>query len=670
MRKLIVTLFILFSIGCTLMISGTLYSGGYLPVRVSFNTYSKYTNELNSFFNRTEVTPYEDAQNKLIEDYRVAGYVITPKKEKPPEGYPVIIWMHGFGVSADIQMNFPLQFAKVGFFTIALDQPGHGWSGGHWDMGIETLLGVYSTIEWLVNDSNYQNLIDTTRIGVSGHSMGGVAATRAGIFDNWINPKTGNKIGTGRIYSNCAVFCWDDVETMAENLMESRLGIREIWSHPTILDIMVYWRWLSNHDPSILNEEISIRSVSNFIGGSNISNYCLIIGGEDGLVSVESQSFILANATQVSWVEINDTVHNTVNHTWNYGNFSASNARRLVLVPGIEHFEEGLNKEVLINVIQWFNDSMRCTEITNSISKDFQVGYLLKMFGWIITLVASLGAIVPSIFYLSDSRFALKSEPPEIAPNIQEKEKQYYTLIYLVASTVLIGLSGLIKVNSITHFWMFDLFFIPRLLIAALFLLIPMVFLTLFEKKQHKYQVWDVGLNSSLSDNMKSALIPLLAIGFWIILFNITAWVFQVPLLLPRPFNNEIFFDFIVLIGILLIFNFLTELLFRGLYQTKIQQKNVKNPSTLLIICKSGLMSGISLGLGFTTSLLVTTYGLFILKPVLIFFLYGMFILIFLLFGFISAAIYQKSGNIISSTTLNTGIMSLFIAGKLLLVYA
>ncbi|MFX0183437.1 MAG: alpha/beta hydrolase family protein [Candidatus Hodarchaeota archaeon] len=677
MRKLIVAFFIIFCIGCTIMIYGTLYSGESLPVRVSFNTYSKYTNELNSFFNRTEVTPSEDAQNKLIEDYRVAGYIITPKTGKPPEGYPVIIWMHGFGVSADIQMNFPLQFTKAGFFTIALDQPGHGWSGGHWDMGIETLLGVYSTIEWLVNDSNYQDLIDAKRIGVSGHSMGGVATTRAGIFDNWINPKTGNRIGTGRIRSNCAVFCWDDVQTMAENLMESRLGIKEIWSHKTILDIMVYWRWFSNHDPSGLKEEISIRSVSNFISSSNITNYCLIIGGDDGLVSVESQSFIVANATtnstgipQVSWDVINDTVHNTINHTWNFGNFSVGEARRLVLVPGIEHFEEGLNREVLENIILWFSDSMNCTEVNSDVPNDFQVGYLLKMLGWIITLAVSLGAIIPSFFILSESRIAIKSEPAKIAPNIQDKEKKIYYIIYILISVLLIGMSGLIKVNSITHFWMFDLFIIPRLLIGALFLIIPMILLVILESIQNSYHPSDIGLNSSLVENFKNVFIPLITIGFWLTLFNITAWIIQVPLLLPRPFNIEVFLDFIILLGILLIFNFLIEFLFRGLYQTKLLNKNGSNVTAFEIICKSGLMSGICLGLGFTTSVLLPIFDLFLLKPILILVLYGSFTLIFLLLGVISAVVYHKTGNIISSTVLNSLLLALFISGKIILVYA
>ncbi|UCE14477.1 MAG: alpha/beta fold hydrolase, partial [Candidatus Heimdallarchaeota archaeon] len=325
-RRVIIASAIVFCLGTVLMIVGTFTPDENLPTRISFNTYSKYSDELNSFFNRTEVTPLENAKNKLIENYRVAGYVITPEKEPPIEGYPVIIWIHGFGVSSDIQMNYPRQFAKSGFFTIAIDQPGHGWSGGNWDMGLETLLGVYSTIEWLINDSNYRGMIDVDRIGVSGHSMGGIATTRAGIFDNWINPKTGRKVGTGRISSCCAIFCWDEASKMAEGLVWNFFGVDQVWSHPTILEIMSHWRWLSNHDPSILEEEFRIRSVSNFINATNIRNYCLIIGGAESPAMIKAECHIMANATidasgapQETWDSIHETIYTSPNHTWNFG---------------------------------------------------------------------------------------------------------------------------------------------------------------------------------------------------------------------------------------------------------------------------------------------------------------------------------------------------------------
>jgi hypothetical protein len=629
---------IVFCLGCAMMVMGTFSPDENLPVRISFNTYPRYSDELNSFFNRTEVTPLEDAKNKLIENYRVAGYVIIPKKEQPAEGYPVIIWMHGFGVSSDIQINYPRQFAKAGFLTIALDQPGHGWSGGYYDMGLETLLGVYSSIEWLISDSAYKDLIDVTRIGVSGHSMGGIAATRAGIFDDWINPKSGNKVGTGRIKACCAIFCWDYASKMAEGVMES-FGISHVWSHPTIEKMLTQWRWLSNNDPSIIEEEFRIRSVSNFINVTNTKNYCLIIGGDESPATIEAECHIMANATidtldvpQVPWNVISNTIHTSANHTWNFGSVENNSARRLVLIPGTGHMEEAICLDVAQNTTYWFDYSMNCVNLTPEIPKYFQTPYFLKMGGWILTFIGSLSAILPSFIVISDSKLGSKSQSAEVAPNLNNKEKKYLYAVYIAVSIFFIAISGLIDINSFTHFWLYDLLIIPRFLISALFLLIPLLLVILFERKRYNYHYEDIGLSSSFENNLKGASTSLIAICLWIMLFNMTAWIFQVPLLLPRPIELDIYLDFILLLGILLLFNFVIELLFRGLYQTKIQKSNER----WKIIGKSTLMSGGCLGIGLGTSLLFTLSGLLLQKPILIIVLYSIFIGISCILGVIS----------------------------------
>ncbi|MFX1508178.1 MAG: alpha/beta hydrolase family protein [Promethearchaeota archaeon] len=528
-HKVLAASVLLFFLGCTLMAIGTFSPDENLPIRVSFNTYPKYLDELNNFFNRTEVTPREDAKNKLIENYRVAGYVIKPRTEQPLEGYPVIIWMHGFGVSSDIQINYARQFAKSGFFTIAIDQPGHGWSGGYYDMGLETLLGVYSTIEWLINDSVHKDIIDVTRIGVSGHSMGGIAATRAGIFDDWVNPKSGNRIGTGRIKGCCAIFCWDDASKMAEGIMED-FGISQVWSHPTIEEMMTHWRWLSNHDPSIILEEFRIRSVSNFINVTNVKNYCLIIGGDEHPATIEAECHIMANATinftgvpQVSWRVISDTIHTTANHTWNFGSVENKTARRLVLVPNIGHFEEAISLDVLQNTTHWFNYSMNCEKISPNIPKYFQNPYFLKMGGWLLTFIGFLCTLFPTFTYISDSRIRVRPPVAEIPPNLNYNEKKFLYFIYGAISIVFLTLSGLIAINSLTHFWMYDLLIIPRLLISALFLLIPVLLTLFFEKNKYKYHYDDIGLSSSFENNLKTISTPLLAVSLWIIFYNIFA---------------------------------------------------------------------------------------------------------------------------------------------------
>ncbi|MCP4761573.1 MAG: hypothetical protein GY870_07310 [archaeon] len=703
-KKRLIASIIIFCIGVSLMIAGTFNPEENLPIRFSFNTenYPKYVIELNDFFNRTEVTSIEDAQNKLIEDYSVAGYVIVPKSTMPAEGYPVVIWMHGFAMNAEIQINYPRQLAKSGFLSVVLNQPGHGLSGGYWDMSLSILLGVYSSIDWLVNDSDYTNIVDRSRIGVSGHSLGGIATTRVGLFDNWTNPNTGNIIGTGLINSYCAVFCWDHLGNMAEQLMENYLGIEDVWNHPTITQVLSQWRWLSNHDPTILDTEVEIRSVTNYINHTNMPNYCLIIGDSDQLVSIQSQCYIMSNATvnssgeaQVSSSTIYKDIMINSNHTWDYGNMSNDTARRLVLVPGVEHVREAVSHDVIQNMTYFFNEAMECNGITVEVPTNFQIQFFIKSAGWIISLIAAFLAIFPLLSYLTITNKKkivenIEEVESEVESEVKLKDKNRktgkfkdYFILYAILFAVFMGISGIINLNSITHFWILDVI-IPKFLLGGVFTLIAVVLILFFEKKQNKIglanfidlnnpsNLIEIGFKNTLKDNIKDALYPIIAILIPITIFNISAWIFQVPLLLPRPFEIAIYIDVVILFCIFLLYNFTIEFVFRGIYLRKSIMNNLDESQKSKRFFRSLILGGIFVGLGFGTSMIISFYALFS-GIRLIIFIIGAWIAFGFLFGFIgyfSLGVYKKTGSVVSSTVFNAFIMTLMISGKLILTYA
>ncbi|MHA1315584.1 MAG: alpha/beta hydrolase family protein [Candidatus Helarchaeota archaeon] len=676
-RKFLFIVFcITFVVGTLFLVLGTFSIDENLPIPIQFPTSSRYTIELNSFFNRTVVTAREDAQNKLLEDYWVRGYVILPRTPKPSAGYPVIIWMHGFGACAELQINYARQFAKSGFIAIAISQPGHGWSSGLWDMGIQAIAGVYSTVDWLVNSSPYKSIIDTTRIGVSGHSMGGIVTTRSGIFDNWTNPNTGRKIGTGGlIRSYCAIYCWDDLSTMAGGLMSDLLGVSDVWNHPVILNLLNYWRWLSNYDSSILEEEVRIRSVSNYINNSNIPNFCLVTGSLDELTTIEAQSYLMANSTinssgtpEVSWQSIYDTVIHAPNHAWNYGTISNGSARRFVLVPGIEHLMEAFSYTCLQTTVTWFDESMECVGIDSNVSILANVPFLIKMIGWALILLGAIGCILPLFSYLSTSRLGPKPILPSKVMNqgfVQKKK----ILLYIAVPAVSISLSGLIQLPSLTHFWIVDLL-IPRFFISGIVLLPFSIILCYIEVKRYGFKSQDIGINGTISNNLKSLLIPVLAILACVFVFDLVGWLFQVPILLPRPFDSMAWIDFIFLFGVFFLLNFGIELIFRGLFQSKIEKTNARKLKQWKTVLISGALSGVSIGIGFGFNLLFMIGGLFLSAPHLMIAIFGGLIFLFFLTGIASAYIYQRTRNILSTTIFNALLMTLFIAGKLFMPYA
>jgi hypothetical protein len=676
-RKTLLIGFIgVFLIGLTMAIVGTFRPDENLPIRVEIPTNSQYTAEMNSFFNRTDVSALEDAQNKLIEDYTVRGYIIFPKTAPPPDGYPVIIWMHGFGASAELQINLPRLFAKSGFVSVAISQAGHGGSSGYWDIGIQALLGVYSTADWLVNSSPYKDQIDANRIGVAGHSMGGIVTTRAGIFDNWTNPESGNPVGTGgMIRSYCAIYCWDDLYAMASNLIEEYLGIEDIWNNPMILRVLDSWRFLANGDPSVLEEEARLRSVTNFIDAQNIPNYCLITGQNDELTSPQAQCFIMGNATknesgvaQVSWEDIYNQVITFSNHTWDYGDMAAGTARRLVLLPNLAHIQEGFDSRVAQNLLVWFNGTMICENITTNVPANWNVPFFTKMIGWFLMLLGMVGCMLPTFSYLSTSRLGINSPVPEARSKLYDQGKRR-SFFYAFIPVLAISLSALLTLPSMTHFWIIDLI-TPMFLLIGVFMLPPVIVLAILEVRKHNFALEDIGLSKSIKNNLRAISIPVLAILVCVALFDLICWLLQVPFLLPRPIDSTIMLDFLLLFGVLLLQFFCLELVFRGLYQTKIERYDGRKLEKWKVIIKSGVYSGVCTGIGLGISILIKFGSLFVNIPLILIALFCGLILVFVLGGIVSAYIYQRTRNILSSTVFMALLVALFMAGKLFLTYA
>ncbi|MBD3354210.1 MAG: alpha/beta fold hydrolase [Candidatus Lokiarchaeota archaeon] len=698
-KNLLIVCIGLFMVGFILSLVGTYTPSENTPVRVRITTYQKYTDELNSYFNRTVSGAAEDAENKLIENYNINGYIILPKSEKPTNGYPVLIWMHGFGACSDFQLNYPRQFAKSGFIAVAIDQPGHGSSGGYWDMGIQTILGVYSTIEWLINESSYKEIIDKDRIGVSGHSMGGVAATQAGLFDNRTNPQTGNLIGTSKIDSVCAVYCWNNLGVIAEDLMETVLGIEDIWYHSVIQELLKNWRWLANGDPTTVMDEVFIRSPDNFINIMNMTNYCMIVGEYDEMINIEAACHLMANSTidtsgspQITYDHIYDEIWENTNHTWDFGSYEAYNYRRMVLIPNVKHIFEGFSLRVVQNMTYWFNDSMDCSNVIPQVNKGFQALFLVKLAGWFLILIGSLLGIFPTFSYIIsymknyDKSHISKENIKE--NSIEEKRikvdrysqsnmnfisNQQILKRYLPLLIGFYTLAGIISVPSMTHFWIFDLL-LPRFLISSIlsiFILIIFQILTNLGTVEVNY----INFNRSIMTSGFSYLqylIPLISLLIWIVPFALIGWFIGIPFILPRPLTIETYLDVLLLFIILFFFNLSIDLIFRNNIQRNIKNDKSMGGKNLELkrIIKSGIYSGISIGVAMGLQFVVMFGPLFKEALHMIPLLILAFCCLFIILGLISAYTFEKTGNYIISSLFVSLLMTLLISGRLFLNYA
>ncbi len=85
---------------------------------------------------------------------------------------PGILAVHGYINSRETQDGFAIALARAGYVVLALDQTGHGYSGG--TVGANGFGGP-DGLKYLRS----LDMVDTGNIGLEGHSMGGWTILKA-----------------------------------------------------------------------------------------------------------------------------------------------------------------------------------------------------------------------------------------------------------------------------------------------------------------------------------------------------------------------------------------------------------------------------------------------------------------------------------------------------------
>jgi hypothetical protein len=95
------------------------------------------------------------------------------------EKKPLIIYCHGMGSKRDFDLRIPIELSKRGFFLASLDYQGHGESGGNINnidptTGIPALAQDCSKLLDKLETMPFYKQVNTTQIGLIGHSLGGM----------------------------------------------------------------------------------------------------------------------------------------------------------------------------------------------------------------------------------------------------------------------------------------------------------------------------------------------------------------------------------------------------------------------------------------------------------------------------------------------------------------
>ena len=112
--------------------------------------------------------------------YTMNAWVFIPENATAETPAPAVVTSHGMFNNKSMQdLNF-VELARRGFVVLAQDMPSHGDSGDT-DGFAGTMMGMYESVKVLAK----MPFVDAARIGITGHSLGGMSCNTAVQLDSY-----------------------------------------------------------------------------------------------------------------------------------------------------------------------------------------------------------------------------------------------------------------------------------------------------------------------------------------------------------------------------------------------------------------------------------------------------------------------------------------------------
>ncbi|NVM16935.1 MAG: alpha/beta fold hydrolase [Candidatus Lokiarchaeota archaeon] len=141
------------------------------------------------YFNRVQSYPfYERVQFKSAGSTLYANLYYPSKDLEFQDQNPLVIFAHGSEWQKDVDIRVALELTKRGFFVAGIDYHQHGESGGElFDVDSDTgVLGIAQDCSKLLDAIELLDVyprINSSQIGLVGHSLGGMVVLMNGALD-------------------------------------------------------------------------------------------------------------------------------------------------------------------------------------------------------------------------------------------------------------------------------------------------------------------------------------------------------------------------------------------------------------------------------------------------------------------------------------------------------
>jgi pimeloyl-ACP methyl ester carboxylesterase len=254
---------------------------------------------------------------------RISGLLIR-HRTWGSQRLPGIVFCPGLAMNKETYLGMCRRIAGLGVTVLAIDLRGHGHSGGPSSFGKSESRDVWAAIDVLGGRED----VDPERMGVIGHSLGGIATTRAGFeqpFD--------------RIKTAIAIYCWKGFGEAVEAVFGPLEGFVGRW-----WPFFGWSRRFSVTDPDAVLE----RSVIDHIDPEARINYLLVVGSRDPLTDMRRSEEIVARAAGETGAESGVT----------HGSFADRSARRIEIVKGANHFSVLSRRGTFGAIREWLQETL------------------------------------------------------------------------------------------------------------------------------------------------------------------------------------------------------------------------------------------------------------------------------------------------------------------------
>jgi dienelactone hydrolase len=304
---------------------------------------------------------------------------------KPPGGVkgkvPGVVLAHGLTGSKEWYVQMSRQLAKEGFVVLSIDLRGHGGSSGACTFAYDEANDVTAAGGYLKKNVPE---VDPAHITAMGHSLGGVAVTRAGIGQP-----------PDEFSSVVAIWCWTGLKDAVTDLAGP-------------LDAFVGRSWLFttfSKTMDINSPEVMARyNMINAVDDAKPPNYMLAIGSADELTSVEREQQLMEKLTALAR---RTGPEPKLKENVTYGDFTAGTARRLVITND-DHVTELASGAIVQQAIDWIKQDAGLP-VTAGRGAPFLWGRFLGI------IVLALGIFAAVMALLSLTRKKLFPDGGEIA---------------------------------------------------------------------------------------------------------------------------------------------------------------------------------------------------------------------------------------------------------------